>query len=151
MNPPVVTTLDRTDAPPAAPTFSNLSVVAIPPVNPSIYLLQTAGQVGTPPPTTPSSPIPTSFREQAENAFANVAACLALKSATPRDITKITIFVVDLNLSIRGPLIEVIENFFRGEEGGTPHKPPSSLIGVVRLASSEFLIEVEATAVVAVA
>ncbi|OKL57038.1 hypothetical protein UA08_07353 [Talaromyces atroroseus] len=151
MSPPVITTLDRTDAPPATSTFSSLSVTAIPSVNPSVYLLQTAGQVGTPPPTTPPSPIPTSFREQAENAFANVAACLALKSATPRDITKISIFVVDLEPSMRGALIEVIQNFFRGEGDDAPHKPPSSLIGVARLASSEFLIEVEATAVVAVA
>ncbi|KAI1609750.1 hypothetical protein EDD37DRAFT_380419 [Exophiala viscosa] len=145
---PIVTTLNRSDGPPDAPTLSALSVVPLPPVNPTAYLLQTAGQIGKPPPTTPSTPFPTSFHEQAANAFANVGACLGLKGATPRDITKITIYVVNLNASHREPLIDVIRNFFR-IEGQESHKPPSSLIGVAGLASPDFMIEVEATAVVA--
>ncbi|KAL4781944.1 Endoribonuclease L-PSP/chorismate mutase-like protein [Aspergillus varians] len=150
MPPPIVTTLNRPDTSPAAPTFSDLSVVPIPPLNPTTHLLQTAGQVGTPRPTTPPTPLPTSLQAQAQNAFANVAACLHLKGATPRDITKITIFVVDLVPEMRSVLVDVIQEFFRAEDGAESHKPPSSLVGVARLASSEFLIEVEATAVVAV-
>jgi enamine deaminase RidA (YjgF/YER057c/UK114 family) len=113
-----------------------------------VYLLRTAGQVGTPPSITPTAPIPLSFREQAENAFSNVATCLALGGATPRDITKITIYVVNYELSLRDILVDVIAAFFSTNDGEKPHAPPSTLLGVAALASKEFLIEVEAEAAI---
>ncbi|EOO02405.1 putative endoribonuclease l-psp protein [Phaeoacremonium minimum UCRPA7] len=157
MAPPIVSTINRSDIVRLATTYSDLSIVPFPPHKPVLHLLRTAGQVGTPPSPScsPPGPVPASFREQAENAFSNLAACLKAGGATPRDITKITIFVVGLVPSLRGDLVEVITAFFspgegEGEEGAGAHAPPSSLIGVAALASSEFLIEVEAEAAVAV-
>ncbi|KAJ9144214.1 hypothetical protein NKR23_g6082 [Pleurostoma richardsiae] len=148
MSSSIVATVNREDQPPLASTFSALSIVPIPPHKPAVHLLHTAGQVGLPSPSSPSAALPTSFREQAENAFANVAACLALGGATPRDITKITIYVVDYELSMRAVLAEVITAFFSTGGSEKPHAPPSTLLGVAALASKEFLIEVDAEAVV---
>jgi enamine deaminase RidA (YjgF/YER057c/UK114 family) len=145
MAPSIVTTLNRTDVPPDAPTLSHLSIVPFPPLNPTLHFLTVAGQVGISPPL----PIPTSFRQQAINAFANLRACLALGKATPQDITKINIYVVDLGPEMRDDLREVITNFFT-DENGKQWKPPSTLLGVAGLASTDFLVEVDATAVVAV-
>lgn len=142
----IVSTASRSDNPPASSTLSHISIVPVPPKNPTIHFLTVAGQLGTPPPTTPQTPTPTSFREQAINAFANLGQCLTLGGATPRDITKINIYVVGLDPSMRGDLIEVITNFFTFE--GEQHKPPSCLLGVAALAGKEFLIEVDATAAV---
>ncbi|KAJ9634725.1 hypothetical protein H2204_006174 [Knufia peltigerae] len=158
MPPHIVSTLNRPGSRQFGP-YSELSVVPIPSVDPTVYLLQTAGQVGGPPPAAAAAaeggPFPTSFREQAVNAFANVAAVLALKGATPRDVTKITIFVPNLDTAKRDLLPGVITDFLlrggsrTGHDEQTVHQPPSSLIGVAALASPEFLIEVEASAVVA--
>lgn len=145
---PVVTTVNRRDKAPLAPTFSDLSIISIPAAKPAVHLLRTAGQVGTPAPATPPAPIPTSFLEQAQNAFANVAACLALGGAVPRDITKITVYVVNYDMTMREELIQVITEFFRPTRDEKPHKPPSTLLGVEALASKEFLIEVEAEAAI---
>lgn len=150
MAPSIVKTTNRADAPPLASTFSHLSIVPMPPVNPSLYFLSVAGQVGSPPPTSPPAPLPTAFHEQATNAFTNVAACLALGGATPQDITKITIYVVGLEPSMRSALIDAINAFFHVDSQDKAHAPPSTLLGVAALASKEFLIEVDATAVVAV-
>jgi enamine deaminase RidA (YjgF/YER057c/UK114 family) len=149
MTPSIVKTANRSDAPPLAPTYSHLSIVPVPPLNPTIHLLSVAGQVGTPASTSPCAAVPTAFRDQAANAFANVAACLALGGATAQDVTKLTIFVVGLEPSMRGPLMEEITCFFRVEGQDKQHAPPSTLVGVAALAAKEFLIEIEATAAVA--
>jgi len=153
MPPSIITTANRSDILPLSPTYSHLSIVAFPPANPTIHFISIAGQVGTPPPTSPPglpAPNPASFHEQAINAFANVAACLAVGGAKPQDITKITIYVVDYEESMKSVLGEVITNFFqiRGQE--KQHTPLSMLLGVAALASKDFLIEVDATAVVTV-
>ncbi|KAL2827381.1 Endoribonuclease L-PSP/chorismate mutase-like protein [Aspergillus cavernicola] len=144
---PVVTIANRADNTRQSPTLSDISIVHFPPNNPTLAFLHTSGQVGSPPPNT-NNPFPHTFREQASNAFANVAACLAVGGATSRDISKLTIYIVDINMEImRDDLIEVITAFFNDGEGQV-HKPPSSLIGVAGLADGKFLIEVEAEAVV---
>ena len=60
--------------------------------------------------------------------------------------------VVDLELSMRDVLVEVITDFFRTRESNgqqeQQHAPPSSLIGVASLAHPDFKIEVEASAVI---
>lgn len=147
MGPSIVSTASRSDAPPASSTLSHISIVPMPPKNPTLHFLTVAGQLGTPPPTTPPTPLPATFREQAINAFANLGQCLTLGGATPRDVTKINIYIVGLDPSMRGDLIEVITEFFTFE--GEQHKPPSCLLGVAALAAKGFLIEVDATAVVA--
>lgn len=146
--PVLIETLNRSDKKPLSTTFCDISAVPIPPDNPILYQLQTAGQVGTPSPTSATQEIPTSFRGQAKNAFDNVAACLAIKGATPQDITKITIYIVNYSPNLREELIDVVASFFEVAGQETRHAPPSSLVGVASLALPEFLIEVEAMAVV---
>lgn len=101
-----------------------------------------------PPPSSPPTPFPTSFREQAISVFANPGACLALGGAKPRDVTKITIHVVGLGPEMKSDLVGTITDFFTVD--GKQHKPPSTLLGVAALARKDFLIGVDATAVVAV-
>ncbi|KAF5005662.1 hypothetical protein FDECE_7918 [Fusarium decemcellulare] len=144
--PPFVETLNRPDKQPLEATFSDISAVPFSVGGPPVYLIHTAGQVGTPS-LGSAQEIPTSFKEQARNAFQNVAACLALKGATPQDIIKITIYVVNYDPSLRGEIIDVISSFFTAIDGHR-HEPPSTLLGVASLALPEFLIEVDATAVI---
>ncbi|KAB2571078.1 hypothetical protein DBV05_g10242 [Lasiodiplodia theobromae] len=146
---PVVTTINRTDQSHASRAYSGLSIVSVPPNNPTVRILRTAGQVGTSA-VGSSTSIPASFHEQAKNAFANVAACLYLGGAMPRDITKITIYVVNFELWMREVLVDTITNFSTNDDSQKPHKPPSTLLGVTALASEDFLIEVEAEAMIAV-
>lgn len=84
---------------------------------------------------------PGDLAAQARQAFANLGRALAAGGARPDQVTKLTIFVVGLRP----------EHLPAIEEGRVPlfgdHKPADSLIGVARLASPEFLIEVEAIAV----
>lgn len=146
MSPSLVVTLNRGDKQTKSSTFSDVSVVPIPPENPLLYQLRTAGQVGISSLGSPTQPCLGTFKEQAQTAFENVAVCLALAGATPHDIVKITIFIVDYKPQLRSELIDIITSFFSID--GHQHTPPSTLIGVAALASPEFLIEVEAEAVV---
>lgn len=146
---PIVTTLNRADQPPLVPTLSHLAVVPVPPHNPQTLLLYTAGQVGFPLPTNPPTKFPETFREQAINALNNVAACLALKGATPRDIVKLSWSVVNYKLSMREELVEVLQQFFATTDGSKPHAPASTLVEVKGLALEKFLVEVDAVAAVA--
>jgi enamine deaminase RidA (YjgF/YER057c/UK114 family) len=79
---------------------------------------------------------------QARQVFGNLGRALAAAGARPEQVAKITIFVVDYQRD-RLPVIEegrVV--LFRD------HKPPDTLVGVETLSRPEFLIEVEAIAVV---
>jgi enamine deaminase RidA (YjgF/YER057c/UK114 family) len=78
---------------------------------------------------------------QARQAFANVGLALAAAGASPEQVAKITIFVVDLHPE-HLPLIEAGRVAVFGD-----HKPADSLIGVEQLARPDYLIEVEAIAV----
>jgi enamine deaminase RidA (YjgF/YER057c/UK114 family) len=149
MAPPIVQTANKAEATPLAATFSDLSIVPVPPGQSTVYLLRTAGQVGMPPPSSSATEMPQSFQEQAQNALQNVAACLVAGGAKPQDITKLTIFVVDLDASARNALIHLITEFFTDEDGHQ-HRPPSSLVGVAALAMPAFLVEIEADAAIAI-
>jgi enamine deaminase RidA (YjgF/YER057c/UK114 family) len=82
-----------------------------------------------------------SFAEQAQKAFLNVAQALAAAGARPMDVTKLTIYVVHYSPE----LLPAIGEARRAVFGDT--LPASTLIGVESLAQPEFLIEVEAIAV----
>lgn len=80
---------------------------------------------------------------QAAQCMANLKAVLAAAGATPADVVRIRTYVVDHTpekLGIAGPAIGAFW------EGGTP--APNTWLGVQALALPDFLIEVEATAVV---
>lgn len=79
------------------------------------------------------------FRAQAEQVFANLKAVIEAAGGTLNDILKTTTFVTDI--SNRPLLAEVRQKYF-------PTDPPAStLVMVSSLARPEFLIEVEAIAV----
>jgi enamine deaminase RidA (YjgF/YER057c/UK114 family) len=79
---------------------------------------------------------------QARQVFANVGRALGAGGARPEDVTKITIFVV----RYRPEYLPVIEQGRVALFGD--HKPADTIVGVEALSRPEFLIEVEATAVI---
>lgn len=79
---------------------------------------------------------------QARQVFSNVGRALDAAGALPEDVTKITIFVV----GYRPQYLPVIEQGRVALFGD--HKPADTIVGVEALSRPEYLIEVEATAVV---
>jgi len=84
---------------------------------------------------------PGDMAAQARQAFANIGRALAAAGARPDQVTKITIFVVDL----RDAHLPAIEQGRLATFGD--HRPADSLVGVQALAHAGCLIEVEAIAV----
>ena len=80
---------------------------------------------------------------QARQAFANLARALAGAGAGPADVTKLTIYVVAYSPE-HLPAINEARSAVFGDR-----LPASTLVGVEALARPEFLIEVEAIAVLA--
>jgi len=85
---------------------------------------------------------PGDLAAQARQAFANVGRSLAAAGAGPEQVTKITIYVVHH----RPEYLPVISEARMAVFGD--HKPADTLVGVEALAEPEYLIEVEAIAVV---
>lgn len=80
---------------------------------------------------------------QTTQVFHNIGLALAAAGATHADIVKITTFVVNYKPEHRAIIAEARAAFF------TKGQPPAStLLGVTALAAPEWLIEVEAIAVV---
>jgi enamine deaminase RidA (YjgF/YER057c/UK114 family) len=79
---------------------------------------------------------------QARQVFTNVGRALAAASARPDQVAKITIYVV----GHRPEYLPVIEEA-RVEVFGA-HKPADTLVGVETLSRPEYLIEVDALAVI---
>jgi enamine deaminase RidA (YjgF/YER057c/UK114 family) len=85
---------------------------------------------------------PGDLSAQAHQALANVGRALAAGGATPEQVTRITIYVVDH----RPEYLPVISEARIAVFGD--HKPTDALVGVQTLAEPGYLIEVEAIAVV---
>jgi enamine deaminase RidA (YjgF/YER057c/UK114 family) len=79
---------------------------------------------------------------QARQVFGNVGRALAAAGARPEQVAKITIFVVDY----RREHLQAIEAARLALFGD--HKPADTLVGVDGLSHPEYLIEVEAIAVI---
>jgi enamine deaminase RidA (YjgF/YER057c/UK114 family) len=79
---------------------------------------------------------------QARQVFANLGRALAAAGAGPERVTKITIFVVHYRREDL-PAIEAGRVALFGD-----HKPADTLVGVEALSRPEYLIEVEAVAVI---
>ena len=79
---------------------------------------------------------------QARQVFANVGRALGAAGARPEQVTKITIFVVGYRREYL-PAIEEGRMALFGD-----HKPADTLVGVAALSRPEYLIEVEAFAVI---
>ena len=84
---------------------------------------------------------PGDLAAQARQAYRNVVAALAAVGATPADIARLTTYVVDHSPELLPVILKA-----RSEVLGD-HLPASTLVGVKALARPEYLIEVEATAV----
>jgi enamine deaminase RidA (YjgF/YER057c/UK114 family) len=79
---------------------------------------------------------------QARQVFANLGRALAAAGARPEQVAKITIFVANYRRE-HLPVIETGRVALFGD-----HKPADTLVGVETLSNPEFLIEVDAIAVV---
>ncbi len=83
------------------------------------------------------------FGEQVAQAYANLGAVLDALGARPDHVVKLTVFVVDHDMSKLGVLTENVTRMF----GST--LPAQTLVPVPKLAVNGMLFEVEATAVLA--
>jgi enamine deaminase RidA (YjgF/YER057c/UK114 family) len=82
------------------------------------------------------------FAAQALQAYRNVETALAAAGAGFDDVTKMTVFIVGYDEAVHfKPLIAARSEVIPGK------KPANTLLGVQALASPDFLIEVEAQAV----
>lgn len=82
---------------------------------------------------------------QAEQCHLNIAAALDAVGATPADLAKVTVYLVDLTEERAG-------RFLAGRERaaatlGVEFQQPSTWIGVTALAAPGYLVEVDAVAV----
>jgi len=85
---------------------------------------------------------PGDLAAQARQVFSNLGRALAGGGARPDQVTKITIFVVNLRREYL-PVIEAGRVALFGD-----HKPVDTLVGVAALSGPGYLIEVDAIAVV---
>jgi enamine deaminase RidA (YjgF/YER057c/UK114 family) len=79
---------------------------------------------------------------QAEQTFENLRRCLAAAGASFDDVVKLTYFLTDMRSL---PQVMQVRNRFIPSEA----KPASTAVQVVGLAAPDFLLEIEALAVVA--
>ncbi len=104
----------------------------------TVYL---SGQVGTLPDGTMAGD---DLKSQAAQAFRNIIVALDANDATTTDIAKIIFYIVDWTPEKLGPLFEAAIEVFGDDMVITA----STLVGVSGLFEPEWLIEIDATAVV---
>ena len=83
------------------------------------------------------------FAAQTRAAYENVRAALASAGAEPRDIVRMRTYIVDYTPEYLEPLGIETAAFF-----GDHPPPAATLLGVASLATPEFMIEIEVTAVI---
>jgi enamine deaminase RidA (YjgF/YER057c/UK114 family) len=83
------------------------------------------------------------LRKQTQQAFENIKIALAAAGATFRDVVKTNLYVVGLRPEHVPILREVRSQYVSAE-----HPPASTLVGVSSLVGADWLIEIEAVAVV---
>lgn len=82
---------------------------------------------------------------QVEQVYRNLVAALDAAGATFDDVAKLTLYAIDLSPATMGPAVEAISAAKRAL--GITASPPLTGIGVSALASPEYLLEIEAVAV----
>jgi enamine deaminase RidA (YjgF/YER057c/UK114 family) len=82
---------------------------------------------------------------QAEHAFANLSAALAAADAAPADVVRLGIYIVNYRPEQASIIQQALRKVFASDD-----LPASTWLGVQSLALPDLLIEVEATAIVAV-
>ena len=88
---------------------------------------------------------PDDVAAQAEQAYLNIHAALDAVGATPADLAKVVVYIVDLDET-------KAEQFVAGRERaaatlGVEFQQPSTWIGVTSLAAPGYVVEIEAVAV----
>ena len=81
------------------------------------------------------------FRTQVKKAFDNLRTVLSAAKATPADVVKITIYVVNLNEEKLPVVREYLKDFVAAQP------PTAILLGVQSLFNKEAMVEIEAIAV----
>jgi enamine deaminase RidA (YjgF/YER057c/UK114 family) len=130
------------------PTYNQ---VAITPILPTSKFITLAGQTGIIPET---GKTPTTFVEQARQAYVNVHNCLKAVGATPRDIIHVRHYIVQDSGDAELNKLEVVERgwgdlwieFMDKEADG--HRPPDTVLGVASLAKHGLRYEVEVWAII---
>ncbi|WP_186375791.1 RidA family protein [Hyella patelloides] len=85
----------------------------------------------------------TNRREQMQQCLKNVKTALEAVGGSLKDVVALRIYLVNYNPDTEGNTItEVLKEFFPGD-----HPPTTTWIGISTLAVKDFLIEIEATAV----
>lgn len=84
------------------------------------------------------------LKRQTEQTFENLGLALAAAGATWRDVVVTRLYVVNLKPEYV-PIIREVRSRYVSNE----HPPASTLVGISALVGADWLIEVEATAVVA--
>ncbi len=84
------------------------------------------------------------MRAQTEQTFRNVERALAAVGATFRDVVKTNLYVVGLKPEYVPIIREVRARYIAAE-----HPPVSTLVGISALVGPEWMIEIEAVAVIA--
>ena len=84
------------------------------------------------------------FAAQCREALQNVGRALTAAGASPRDVVHLRFYVVNYSPDCLPVIGQAMTEFC-----GADHLPASTLLGVACLALPEFLVEVEATAVIA--
>ena len=85
---------------------------------------------------------PGDMTAQARQVFANIGRALAAAGAEPRQVTKLTIFVANYRREHLA-MIEAGRVALFGD-----HKPTDTLVGVAALTNPDYLLEVDAVAVI---
>jgi len=83
------------------------------------------------------------LREQARQALQNIRLAVEAAGGAMADVVSVRIYVVNYKPADAGPIGEAMREFFPGE-----NPPASTLLGVSSLAVEDFLVEIEAIAVV---
>lgn len=83
------------------------------------------------------------LKAQANQVWENVRLALAASGATFKDVVKITTYVVNYKPSMRDDLRAARLRFM-----GSADPPAATLVGVQSLASEDWLVEIEVTAVI---
>ncbi|MDH4063030.1 MAG: RidA family protein [Acidobacteriota bacterium] len=100
--------------------------------------LYIAGQVGADAEGTVAGP---GMAEQLEQALKNLQTALTSQGADFSHVAKITVYTTDVE-AFRAPEAAAVRAKYFGQ-----HRPASTLVGVMRLASLDYKVEIEATAV----
>ncbi|KAH0847348.1 hypothetical protein AYO21_03741 [Fonsecaea monophora] len=95
----------------------------------------------------PDGSFPESLEEQAETVYKNLQEALEKSCASPRDVVKVTFYVVDWSLEQGETFIKQFVKFMTDEDG-TTRRPITTLIPVTKLAIPGAKLEIEVVAAV---